>query len=154
MSKRSIFVVGSLAVLALLFFSCTTVSRPDMPKVKGYEAKQTRVLGILPLKPHYEPVPTRADATRETLRRPAETVLWLCLPVALVAFAASIVIANPQITNKLVTLAAIAFLAAVCAGVWLLMTMWLIAFAAVACAVGGYAYWKFHGKGVKLGIKQ
>lgn len=138
------------ALILGVIVSCATVSRPDLPKMKGYEAKQDKLLGFIPMPVRYEKIPTATERTQAKLAAPANWILWVCIPVAVVAFAASLVLQNPSLTRKLASIALIAFLAAVLAGVWLLMTMSVIVFAACAVAVGGYAYFKFEGKGLKL----
>lgn len=143
------FTILAWLCIFIYLVGCTTVSRPDLPVQKGYEAKQSRVLGFIPLFPRYEKVETKAEETRDTLRKPAVLTLSICLPIALIAFAASLVLQNPSLGRKLVSVALIAFLAAFGAAIWLLMTMWLIGFAVIAVVGGAWVYFKMHGKGFK-----
>lgn len=141
-------------LLTVCLVGCTTVDRPDLPAPKGYEMKQDRLFGVVPMQPKAVPKQTQAQKTQGILRKPAVVTLSVALPIALLAFAASIVMQNPSLTKKLASVALIAFLTAFGAAVWILVTMWLIPLAVVAVLIGYLIYRKFHGKGFKWHAKE
>lgn len=146
---RKTFTIMALMVAICTIEACTTVDRPDLPTPSGYKMEQDRLLGVLPMKPYMVSKPTKAQVARTIIQRPAIVVLSVCLPIALLAFAASIALQNPSLTKKLSIVAITAFIAAFSAAVWIMASMYVVVGGAALAGLGALAYFKFHGTGFK-----
>jgi hypothetical protein len=139
--------------IMLLSAGCVTVDRPDLPPKKTkqgtYIAKQKRCAGIPIGKPYYERVPTKMERTQETVRRPASWLLFICLPIGIIAIAASIVLTNPIWSKRCATVALIALISAVIACAWLLLSTYVLLFIPLVCVFVVWCYTKTKGSGIK-----
>ena len=84
----------------------------------------------------WNPVPSKADETRNTLRAPARWLLWVAMPIAIISFALTLVSQAPPVQKLGGTISVVAGLCCAGATAWLLATtyMWLLVVALVGAA--------------------
>ena len=142
--------VRILILLALCaVIGCQSFPLGPVRKVAGkkYEERQLR-LGPLPLWKTWTVVPSKTEATRSAIRKPAEWCLWAGTPIALVAFALTVVLHDPPLQKKLLGVAIVAGL--VCAGSTAILlattSLWIVVLLLVA--LGALVAWRYWDSGL------
>lgn len=126
MHKHILFI----AVFCLL--SCSSIPRPDLGKKKNagktYVAQQRTVLGKPIGGPYWTIQPTKADALIKMVQAPAKYLLWLVMPIAIIATASmAFMTSNPVLMKRIGIIAGTCGVASVICIAVLMATMWLLA---------------------------
>ena len=115
--------------LLIILLGCSSIPLPDLgtKKVGGktYVAERSTLLGKPIGGPKWIPIVTKGEKLTEKMSRPAEIVLWIAVPSAILSVAAMLFLTgSPLLMKRFGTIAALSMVAAVLASAWLALSMW------------------------------
>ncbi len=147
--------VAILWVAAVLILSgCSTIARPDLGiKRSGgqtYRAEQPTIFGKPVASPRWVPTVTATDKLKNQLSAPAEFLLWITIPSAILSAAGFVYMlfftGNPRTMKRLGIIAAISGTAAVFCAAWMLTVIWILFIVPALIIVLVIGYKITHGK--------